>query len=251
MPLVQPTTPNMQSPIMSPVGPAPQPMPQNFGGSKFGDPTSLLKTIAIVILSLVSVAFIGLFIWALTQYFDEKTDVEERINVAVATAVDKQQSEDEKECNEKMKLDFLTFKGPSDYGDLTFKYPKTWSVYIASDPLKEDDFEAYFNPTQVESIESKNSIYALVVEIRNDSFESVVNEYQRAMDKKDSNLTVESITLASGTTANKYTGTIPGTDFSGYIVVFKIRDKTAIIRTDSIKHEKDYNKVLDSITFKS
>ena len=79
--------------------------------------------------------------------------------------------------------------------------------------------------------------------------EAKVAEYQKAMDKKDANLSVESITLTCGVTANKYTGTLPNTEFSGYVVVFKIRDKTAIVQTDSILFEADYNKVLDSITF--
>ena len=62
-------------------------------------------------------------------------------------------------------------------------------------------------------------------------------------------MSVESITLKNGATANKYTGTIPNTEFSGYIIVFKIRDKTAILQTDSILFESDFNKILDSVTF--
>ena len=249
MPPVQQNAPVMQSPIMSPVTPPPQPILPPDAGSKYGDPYSLIKTIAIVILSLTTVAFICLFIWILTQYNEVKEDIDGQIQTAVTEAVDDQKLADEKEFNEREKYPYKTFAGPVDYGELTFKYQKTWSVYIASDNLKSGDFEAYLNPSEVESVNSKNSLYALRVKIRDKSFESIVAEYQKAMDKKDANLSVESITLECGVTANKYTGTLPNTEFSGYVVIFKIRDKTAIVQTDSIYFEADYNKILDSITF--
>ena len=100
----------------------------------------------------------------------------------------------------------------------------------------------------------KDTINALRVTIRNKGFDDVAEEYQKAMDKKNSNLTVESVTVGNaekGTsvTANRYTGTIPGTDLSGYIVVFKIRDKTAILQTDSVLFKEDFDKLLGTIVF--
>ena len=48
--------------------------------------TSLIKTIAIIILFLVSATFIGLFIWINSQYIDVSTDVEGQIAEAEAKA---------------------------------------------------------------------------------------------------------------------------------------------------------------------
>lgn len=251
MPLVQDNSSYVQSPIMSPVGPAPMPMPQNFGGSKYGDTTSLYKTIAIVVLSIVTVTFICLFIWAMHESSEAKTDVDSKISTATAAAVAETHATDLKECNEKLDAKTKHFSGPADYGDLSFDYPRDWSVYIANDPLKGGDFEAYFNKDIVDSIDSSNSIYALRVSILRDTFEDVVADYQREMDKRDANLTVESITLANGTMANKYTGTIPGTDFSGYIVVFKIRDKTAILQTYVADYSDRFETILKTVTFKA
>ena len=50
-------------------------------------------------------------------------------------------------------------------------------------------------------------------------------------------------------TGNKYTGTIPNTQLSGFIVIFKIRDKTAILQTDSVLFKDDYDKLLETVTF--
>jgi len=211
------------------------------------DIASLVKTIVIIILSLIAATFIGLFIWMFIQYDESKTDVDGKIALAVAEAKDEQALEMEEEFLEREKYPYRTFSGPADYGQLTFEYPKTWSVYVASDAAKGGDFEAYFNPIQV-NVVSDDTINALRVKILNESFEKVAAEYQKEMDKKDSNLTVESVTF-NGITANRYTGTIPDSDLSGYIVIFKIRDKTAILQTDSVFFAEDFNRLLDTIEF--
>ncbi|MBR0488450.1 hypothetical protein IJJ39_02130 [Candidatus Saccharibacteria bacterium] len=211
------------------------------------DAGSLIKTIVIVVLSLVSVTFVGLFIWMNNLYMTASEDVNGQINAAVAEAKYEQAVKLEEEFAEREKEPYDTFTGPVDYGQLSFKYPKTWSVYVAADAAKGGDFEAYFNPGQV-NVVSASTINALRVTVRDIAFEDVVQEYQRAMDRTNSNLTVETITVA-GTTANLYTGTIPNTELSGYIVIFKIRDKTAVFQTDSVLFKADFDKVLESVSF--
>ena len=212
--------------------------------------TELVKTILIIVISLVAVAFIGLFIWTLVRYNDASTDLDKKISDAVAIAEEKQALELEKEFAEREKNPYKTFSGPADYGELTFEYPRTWSVYIASDASKGGDFDAYFNPIEVNPI-SDETVDALRLTIRDTDFESVAKEYQKALEARNSNLSVESITIFNGTAANRYSGTIPKTELNGYIVIFKIRDKTAVLRTDSVLFEEDFNRVLETISFNS
>ena len=217
------------------------------------DISGLIKTIVIILVSLIAVTFIGLFIWMFMQYNEVHTDVEGQISVAVAEARDDQAMKDEAEFFEREKYPYKVFSGPADYGQLTFEYPKTWSVYVAAAATKGGDFNAYFNPNQVDTV-GKDTINALRVTIRNKSFEEVTEEYQRAMDKKDSGLTVQSVVIGdaeknSEVTANRYTGKIPNTDLNGFIVIFKIRDKTVILQTDSVLFEEDFDKLLETITF--
>ncbi|MDO4611546.1 MAG: hypothetical protein Q4B34_01660 [Candidatus Saccharibacteria bacterium] len=211
------------------------------------DTAGLVKTIVIVVLSLALATFIGLFIWMMLQYNSARADVESEIAVAVAEAKDEQALRLETEFAEREKYPYSTFSGPADYGQLTFEYPKTWSVYVASDASKGGDYNAYFNPIQVDTV-SKDTINALRLTIRNKDFESVAAEYNRALEAKDSDLKVEVIEIA-GATANRYTGTIPGTELSGYIVIFKIRDKTAVLQTDSVHFAEDFDKLLTTIKF--
>lgn len=213
------------------------------------DTIGLIKTIVIIVLALITATFIGLFIWMFLQYNDASTDLESKISVAVSEARDEQNMKNEADFLEREKEPFKNFSGPADYGQLSFKYPKTWSVYIAKDAVNGGDFNAYLNPVQVDPV-AKDTINALRVTIRTDDFESVVAEYEKAMKKKDSNLTVGTITV-NGVVGNIYTGTIPNTELSGYIVVFKIRDKAVIMQTDSVLFKADFDKVIESVKFNS
>ena len=212
------------------------------------DTAGLVKTIIIIVLSLIAVTFIGLFIWMFIQYSDVQNDIDEKIDAAVAKARDEQITKDEAEFAEREKYPYKVFTGPADYGSLSFQYPKTWSVYVADSATSGGDFKAYFNPIQVDTV-AKDTVNALRVSIRNKAFDEVAEEYQKAMNKKDSNLTMESVTV-NGITANRYTGTIPDTEnLSGFIIIFKIRDKTAVVQTDSALFKDDYDKLIQTITF--
>ena len=243
-------------PLVQPIQPA-QGYQTNAGGTSIVNSTSvvqppkgnssLIKTIVIIVLSLVSVAFVGLFIWMFMQYSEVKEDIDGQIDVAVREAVDKKAMEMEAEFAEREKEPYRDFAGPADYGQLSFKYPKTWSVYVAADAANGGNYEAYFNPIEVYAV-SKDTINALRLTIRNKSFEEVAAEYQKVMERNGSNLTVESVEI-NGITMNRYRGTIPNTDLNGVIVIFKIRDKTAVMQTDSESFVEDFNKLLQTVTF--
>ena len=245
-----PTQPMMGQPMPGGVTQPGMPMIQQAAlmPKKQRDVAGIVKTIAIIALVLLSLTFIGLFIWMTLQYNEVNTDVQGQINRAVAAARDEQASKDEAEFLEREKYPYKVFSGPVDYGQLTFEYPKTWSVYVADPATTGGDFHAYFNPIQVDTV-GENTINALRVSILNRSFEEVTAEYQQYMEPEESNLTVEAVTVG-GTAANRYTGNIPNTEgLSGIIVIFKIRDKTVIMQTDSVLFEADFNKLLETVTF--
>lgn len=234
-------------PVQTVVQPAPQPAVKPAAVPVKKGHGDLIKIIAIVALSLLSVTFIGLFIWMYMRYDESSTDVQGQINTAVAEAKDEQAQKDEAEFLEREKYPYQTFSGPADYGQLTFQYPKTWSVYVASDAVDGGDFKAYLNPVQVDAV-SDETINALRVEILNESFENVASRYSMYTDKTDSELTMQSITF-NGITGNRYDGVIPSTELKGIIVIFKIRDKTAVLRTDTVNFTEEFEKLLTTVEF--
>ncbi|MDO4526621.1 MAG: hypothetical protein Q4B87_00830 [Candidatus Saccharibacteria bacterium] len=226
------------------------PAPEN-GRKK--DVASIVKTIVIIALSLLSVTFIGLFIWMFTQYNAARTDTDGQIAAAVADAVDKNTMKLEEEFTEREKYPYNTFAGPADYGELTFEYPKTWSVYIGKDASKGGDYEAYLNPLEVNTV-ANTTLMGLRVSIMTQAFDDVVNRYQSEITGEEPKMRLDTITIGQAeqggtTTANRYTGTIPGTEFSGIVIIFKIRDKTAVLQTDSMLFEGDFNNIIKTVRF--
>lgn len=247
MPQMQPVMgPNGQPLIGANGMPVMQPAPV-VQVDKSGGAVGLIKTIAIIVLSLMTVTFIGLFVWKQIEFATVEDDIEGRIAAAEQKAKLEQGEEDLAKFAEEEKNPFRDFAGPADYGQLSFKYPKTWSVYVAKDASNGGDYEAYFNPLVVNTV-SDNTVNSLRVVIRDKSFDEVVAEYQRALERKDSGLSMSTVDV-NGITMNRYTGVIPNTNLNGVFVVFKIRDKTAILQTDAEQFVGDFDTLLQTISF--
>lgn len=186
--------------------------------------------VALVLTGLFAAVFAGLFIWMFVQWDEVKTDVDGKIDAAVATAIGQKTIELGKQCNEEKKSPYVPFAGPVDYGELNFVFPKTWSLYEANPVRGNDDYLAYLNPGKVTK-ESKESRYALRVSILNQLSERVIESYDKKVSSGDLKLTVHPV---NGENANIYTGKFSD-EVEGIAAVFRIRDKTVVLQTDSSK----------------
>ena len=205
------------------------------------------KTIAIVILTLTTITFVGLFAWMFVRWTDASTNLNTKIDNAVAIAVNDNEEKMEAEIAEREKSPSYTFSGPEDYGNLSFPYPKTWSLYVEKDASNGGDYIAYFNPGGVNPI-GKETVCALRVTISTTTTEKVISDYQRYVDRGE--MTVSVIKVNGGsTTANIYEGELPS-GLLGSVAV--IRDKTAIVQTDSVEvFSGDFNRIISALTFNS
>lgn len=206
--------------------------------------TEIIKTIAIVILSILTVVFIGLFVWKFIDWNNVKTDVDGQIDAAVAQAVFDNTTKLENEFTEREKYPYKDFAGPADYGSLGFEYPKTWNIYIAKDASEGGDFEAYLNPGEVLPVNSQN-INALRVIIRDSAFDNEVKRYDNYVKSGKAVLSTRNV---GGTLANIYTGEVAN-NIQGILAVFKLRDKTVLIQTDAMLFSDEYYKLLDTVNF--
>lgn len=211
------------------------------------DRRPLMFIVIIVITSLIAVTFVGLFIWMAAQYSSVNGDVEGKITEAVAEAVNENTKKLEDEFTEREKSPYRTFSGPADYGELSFKYPKTWSVYVDKDANDGSDFEAYLNPDVVQPVSSE-TINALRVYIRDASYDTIAQTYEGNI--KAGKLTT-SVRQIGGSNATIYTGEMPSEEVKGIAALIKLRDKTVIIQTDAMVFEKDFYNILDTVTYKS
>ena len=205
----------------------------------------LLKTIGLIVVSLLAVLFVGLFIWMTLKWSEANTNVQGKIDVAVAEARNSLQTKLENDFEEKEKYPFLTFSGPTDLGALNFEYPKTWNLYIPDDASRGGDYHAYLNPGQV-NVVADNTVMALRVTIKNEQLDRVLEDFT---DKVQSQEMTVSSTVVNGVNVNVYTGKLDS-DLMGIVCIFKIRDKTALLQTDSSNvFRADFERILSTIRF--
>jgi len=218
-----------------PTGIAPPPP----SGSKRG---AIVETIILVMVSLIAVTGIVFAAYFYMQWDDARTDVNGQIAAAEAVARDLQRQEDEEIFAEREKQPYLQFTGPLDYGALGFVYPRTWSIYIENDAAKGGDFNAYFNPVQVNPV-SLTTINALRVSILNRSIDDVRTSYDGMV---RSGQLAHSVFRVGSITADRYDGEVAH-EVVGAMIMFKINDKTAILRTDAKIFQKDFDELIKTI----
>lgn len=184
-------------------------------------------------------------IWAYVNYNEQKTNVDGKIDLAVAVAKKEQGDTDAKKFEESEKIPNRQFVGPDDYGRLTFDYPKTWSAYVAKDVSKgSGDYEAYLNPVTVPPVSPTQQV-ALRVTIEERDYGQVVGTYEGLVKKGDLK---SSATSANGQNGTRLDGSF-SKDIRGAAVIYKLRDKTITLRTDADTFKPDFENIIKTIKF--
>jgi len=203
--------------------------------------------VASIVLGILVLVFGSIMIWALVNYNDQKNNVDSKIASGVELGKKEQQNKDQAAFDEKEKQPLKEFIGPADLGRVDFKYPKTWSVYEANaGGSGGTTYEAYFHPEKVPTVIAQNK-FALRVSIVNQAYDQVLTQYAPLV--KQGQLRSSAVTT-SGFNGTRFDGNFTK-DLQGSAVIFKIRDKTLILRTDSPSFQDDFDsKVVSSLTFK-
>ena len=206
----------------------------------------MISTIGLIVLVIGAGS---LAIWAVMNYQEQKTNVDGKIERAVTEGKKEQLEEDEEKFAEREKEPRRDFVSPDDVGRLTFTYPKTWSVYVDQDPVAQGksggDYKAYLHPITVPPVDIRNQQFAVRVSILSENYNEYLKGYERDIDKGE---------LRSSTvTVNGENGVRLDGNFSkeirGSAVIFKIRDKTAVVQSDADTFRHDFNDLIKTIKF--
>ena len=177
------------------------------------------------------------------QYSHEKSNVDSKVAIEVAKGKSEQAESDQKKFSEEAKNPRIEFVGPSEYGRVSFMYPKTWSVYIENDGSNRGDYKAYLNPVAVPSASNKASRFALRLEIINKNLDTVLNDYQSRLKKGE---LTSSSTEFNGISATRIDGTFEK-ELRGSVVLMKVRDKTIRFSTDADTFKPDFQTILGTV----
>ncbi len=202
----------------------------------------MIGTIGCLVLFLIAG---GLAIWAYIAYVQESNNVDNKVQLAETQARGDQSEIERKKFAEEAKNPRIEFVGPSEYGRLSFMYPKTWSVYIAQDGSDRGDYKAYLHPQVVPSIANKSSRFALRVEVLNSDFDKVLSQYASLLKKGD--LTSSSVEF-NGNSATRLDGAFTK-DLRGSAVLMRVRDKTIRLSTDADAFKPDFQAILDTVKY--
>ncbi len=204
---------------------------------------SIFAIVALVILALLFGSF---SVWAFLNYTEQKTDVDGKVADAVAKAKLEQSTADEEAFAKREKEPMRQFVGPSDYGRLTFDYPKTWSAYQATDVSKGGGvtYEAYLNPILVPPV-GETQKFAIRVTIEQETYDQALKAYEKQIKKGELKSSAYSSSTLSGT---RLEGSF-NKDIVGTAVLIKMRDRTLTIRTDGDVFKADYEALLNTVKF--
>ena len=206
---------------------------------------TLVETIILVIVCLIAAGAIIVAVIFFMKYNEANADQQSKVEAEVAAARAEEQELAAKRLDEKLKEPNVEFRGPDDYGSISFQYPKTWSVYVDKDASNNSDYVAYFQPKKVPPISSQNSRYALRFAIYNRQYDDVAKPYVAKV--KNGKMQSQNFTADSGKiTGMRYEGEISN-NITGTFVIFKVNDKTAILQTDSDVLLDDYEKILQTL----
>lgn len=234
-------TPGMTTPI-APSAPAVAPTATAGMTDKKNALIETIILIAVCVIAAVAIVFAVIF---LMKYNELQNNYESSKKLEVATEVKKQEDIDKAKFEEQEKLPNTSFTGPSDYGSISFEYPKTWSVYVDSDGTNNSDYKAYFKPAWVDPVSDSASRYALRFQILNRQYTTVQSDYESKV--KNGEMTSSVFNADNNKmTGIKYEGKIDE-GIQGIVVLVKVNDKTAIFQMDAEVYRNDFEKLINGL----
>lgn len=205
--------------------------------------------IPLILAAIFLLAALGFGLWAYSSRQDYKNNVDQKISAAVEVAQKETATEKDNEFIEREKQPLKEYKGPSSYGGIQVRYPKTWSAYIDESGRGSSPVEGYFHPNFVPSTQSANFNFALRVQIVDRSFADELRSY----DPQVKSGKATAVPYQPPNVANVLGVKLEGEVVSGkqgIVILLPLRDKTIKLSTEAEQYKKDFNdNVLPNFSF--
>lgn len=183
--------------------------------------------------------------WAYMERQDYKDNVDKKVSAAVAAARKDEDIQKDKAFAESEKKPLLTYKGPDTYGGIMASYPKTWSVYIGSTTTPSQPLNAYFNPVAVPSTGDADSVYALRMQVVQQTYDTVIKSFSTEVKAAKVTAVPFALPKVPDVVGTRFDGLISaGKKTTGSMLVLPLRDKTMEIWTESPEFTADFNNTI-------
>ena len=209
-------------------------------GSRGAINVLMLPLVILLVLFLGATAF---GFWAYAGREDYKSNTEQKIAVAVSKAQEQTQADDAAKYAEEAKQPYDTYIGPAAFGNVTVKYPRTWSAYVVENANGGSAVNAYFQPNIVPSVQDVNSSYALRVELVQQRYDQVIATFNSAVQSKKVTVTPYKLANVPSVVGARIEGQIKSNK-QGTMIVLPLRNLTLEIWTESNSFKADLDNVI-------
>lgn len=219
----------------------------SMGLNQRGFMNALVVPLLVVTLLLVGSAAFG--IWAFAGRQDYKSNSDQKVATAVEETKTATQATEAAKYAEEAKNPLKTFVGPSDFGSVTFQYPKTWSGYVITAASGDSPLDGFFHPDTVPDVEAESSVFALRVAVVNDAYSEVLDSF--AGNVQSGKVTVSPFKLAKlpSVIGSQVQGEIEQGK-KGTMVLFPLRNVTLKVWTNTDQYLADFNNtILPNLSF--
>lgn len=205
--------------------------------------------VPVILLAVFFVCSLGFGYWAFMGRQDYKNNTDKKVSAAVNEAAQIQKAEDKKAFDEAEKNPLDTFIGSAAFGNITVKYPKTWSAYIEQSEKDSTPIDAYFNPSFVPRSDDPESSFALRIQLVQQSYDTVISQFAAQVTNKTVTVAPYKLEKVPSVVGARVQGQIKPTK-QGTMVVLPLRNLTLEIWTESKTFEGDLdNIILKNLTF--
>jgi len=232
-------------PTVPPSGQSPlQPQYQQVAGitasTRKHHPWGLI--IALVVFVLAFLGSSGFAFWAFAEMQDYKNNVDEKVAVAVDSAVKQAEDTKEKEFLDRSKSPYKKYKGPTTFGAVEITYPRTWAATV-DESRGSTPVSGYFHPDYVPGPKSETA-FALRLEVLEQPYDRVLGRYDSDAKKGTVKVAPFKAKRVPSVLGARVDGEIER-GFKGSSILLPIRDKTIRITTLSGQSfGDDFNKVV-------
>jgi hypothetical protein len=199
--------------------------------------------IPLILAIVLLIGAIGFGYWAFGERQDYKNNVDVKIADAVAVAQQQVSTQKDKEFAQKEKYPYDTYTGPSAYGSLIVKYPKTWSGYVATQNNGVNPINGYFHPGQVPSTTSLGSSFALRVSVAQQPYSAVLQQFQIYVKQGKTKAHAYRSPNVANVIGTRFDGQI-GPQKQGSMIVMPYREKTLELWTEDVSFRADFDNII-------
>jgi hypothetical protein len=205
--------------------------------------------IPLILLGLFLVGSLGFGMWAFTGRAEYKDKSDTRVAAAVSEAVDATQKADALKYAEEAKKPLDTYIGPSAFGNITVKYPKSWSAYVEESERGGPPVNGYFHPSIVPRTTDRNNSYALRVQLVQNSYDQVLSQFNAQVKAGKVTVTPYKLDKVPSVVGSRAEGQITSNK-QGTMIILPLRNLTLEIWTEANTFKPDLdNIILSNLSF--